>query len=258
MENKETFNAVAEEYEKYRPTYPEQLFEDIIQYTNLQKEDSVLEIGCGTGQATSGMVNKGHTRIICIELGSNLAHLTADKFRTYPAIRVVNSAFEQWDGAGKPFKLAISGTAFHFIEPEYGYRRVAELLDQDGCIGFFWTVHVPQYNEIHNHIRQHYRELAPDLDDSLYPSPAETIQERKEITAKSGLYEDIIVKEYDWIQTFTSQDYIALLNTNSRHRQLPEAVKETLLHRIQNTIDEFGGKIDKDYKVALFLARKSS
>ncbi|MGV2965329.1 hypothetical protein MHB43_12865 [Paenibacillus sp. FSL H8-0317] len=48
MENKETFNLVADEYERYRPVYPSEMFDDIFTYLNLNKEDSILEIGCGT------------------------------------------------------------------------------------------------------------------------------------------------------------------------------------------------------------------
>ncbi|WP_405172451.1 rRNA adenine N-6-methyltransferase family protein [Paenibacillus sp. FSL H8-0280] len=73
MENKETFNLVTHEYERYRPVYPSEMFDDIFTYLNLNKEDSILEIGCGTGQATGGLVSKDYTNITCIELGSNLA-----------------------------------------------------------------------------------------------------------------------------------------------------------------------------------------
>lgn len=30
MENKETFNSIANEYEKYRPTYPNEMYNDIL------------------------------------------------------------------------------------------------------------------------------------------------------------------------------------------------------------------------------------
>ena len=61
---------------------------------------------------------------------------------------------------------------------------------------------------------------SPSFDDSKYPSPDEVIQERKEITERSGLFTDIKVKEYNWIQSCSSDEYVALLNTNSKHQQL--------------------------------------
>jgi ubiquinone/menaquinone biosynthesis C-methylase UbiE len=67
MERKYTFDKVAKEYDKYRPDYPDQLFRDILDYSALNPKDSLLEIGCGTGQATKGFVNLGYQNITCIE-----------------------------------------------------------------------------------------------------------------------------------------------------------------------------------------------
>lgn len=40
MENKETFNLVTNEYERYRPLYPSEMFDEIFTYLNLNKEHS--------------------------------------------------------------------------------------------------------------------------------------------------------------------------------------------------------------------------
>ncbi|MBE7679130.1 class I SAM-dependent methyltransferase [Paenibacillus sp. P13VS] len=256
MENKETFNSIANEYEKYRPTYPNEMYNDIFDYSNLDREDKILEIGCGTGQATGGMVERDYKQITCIEYGDRLAQFTAEKFKSYETIKVINSSFEEWNGEGSPFKLAISGTAFHFIEPKFGYRKVWELLESSGSTAFFWTIHVPMFDELHNEIRSHYKELAPHLDDSTFQTPEETIDERRAITEETGIFTNIMVREYSQFLTYSSDDYVALLNTNSKHRQLPNEQKDILLNKIKNSIDRSGGTICKDHRVALFLGRK--
>ena len=43
--------------------------------------NSILEIGCGTGQATKGFVDLGFDNLTCIELGQNLAEFTHEKFK---------------------------------------------------------------------------------------------------------------------------------------------------------------------------------
>ncbi|WP_217362311.1 class I SAM-dependent methyltransferase [Cohnella herbarum] len=222
----------------------------------MKKEEKILEIGCGTGQATGGLVNKDYKNITCIELGDRLAQFTSDKFKSYTSIKVINTSFEEWDGLGSPFHLAISGTAFHFIEPKIGYRKVWELLDSTGTIGFFWTIHVPMFDEVHNEIRSHYLELAPHLDDSKYRTPEEIINERRIITEYTGIFTDLVVKEYSRLLSYTSCDYVALLNTNSKHRQLPETIRNALLKKIEDTIDRAGGVINKEHRVALFLGKK--
>lgn len=50
MENKETFNLLTNEYERYRPVYPSEMFDDIFTYLNLNKEDSILGLAAERGR----------------------------------------------------------------------------------------------------------------------------------------------------------------------------------------------------------------
>lgn len=47
-----TFNTEAEKYEKMRPGYVSELYEDIFKYIPINKSSNVIEIGIGGGQAT--------------------------------------------------------------------------------------------------------------------------------------------------------------------------------------------------------------
>lgn len=51
MELRETFNTSEENYDRFRPGYPEELFSDIFSYAGLKQGSFVIEIGTGTGQA---------------------------------------------------------------------------------------------------------------------------------------------------------------------------------------------------------------
>ncbi|WP_240877056.1 hypothetical protein [Shimazuella soli] len=63
-----------------------------------------------------------------------------------PNIKVINSPFEVWQSDNTGYDLAISATAFHFIQPQIGYRKVFDLLRNRGSIAFFWTEHVPLFD----------------------------------------------------------------------------------------------------------------
>src|SRR5713226_844608 len=52
MEQRFTFNQVASVYRDARPDYPEALIDDVVSYAGLKPNDAILEVGCGTGQAT--------------------------------------------------------------------------------------------------------------------------------------------------------------------------------------------------------------
>ncbi len=47
-----TFDRVALLYERARPGYPEKLFDDVVSLSGIPPNGWILEIGCGTGQAT--------------------------------------------------------------------------------------------------------------------------------------------------------------------------------------------------------------
>ncbi len=52
-EASERFAAQALDYHRYRPRYPEGVFDDIVRLANLSPEDKAIEIGAGTGIATT-------------------------------------------------------------------------------------------------------------------------------------------------------------------------------------------------------------
>ena len=53
------FDQAAEDYQRTRPVCPPRLFDDLIRLTGLEAGDRVVEIGCGTGQATVPLAERG-------------------------------------------------------------------------------------------------------------------------------------------------------------------------------------------------------
>src|ERR687889_1666147 len=89
-----TFDEAASLYDEVRPGYPEELFDDVVSLSGIPPAGRILEIGCGTGQATVPFARRGY-RILCIELGENLATVTRRNLRMYPQARVRTGDFEQ-------------------------------------------------------------------------------------------------------------------------------------------------------------------
>lgn len=256
MERKHIFSEIAEEVDKYRLTYPNQLFQDVLSYSGIQPPDPILEIGCGFGQATSGFVALGFQRITCVEWAENLARFTREKFQAYPELRVVHSSIESWEGEKNHYKLAISGTANQFIVPAFGYTKVHECLQSGGSIGFCWTVHVQQYDDLFADIRQLYRQYAPHLDDTRMPTPQQAIEDIWQSISGLNLFEDLRVHSYTWDQEYTPSGYVALLNADSQHRQLDVSTRTRLFREIEAAIHRHGGVLKRAQQIALLLGRK--
>src|SRR3712207_5578274 len=78
-----TFDEAASLYDEVRPGYPENLFEDVVSLSGIQAGGRILEIGCGTGQATVPFARRGY-HIQCIELGENMAAVARRNLKGYP------------------------------------------------------------------------------------------------------------------------------------------------------------------------------
>src|SRR5918992_361313 len=136
-----TFDEAASLYDEVRPGYPEDLFDDIVSLSGIRPAGRILEIGCGTGQATVPFARRGY-RILCIELGENMAALARRNLRRYPQAEVRIGAFEESPLEEKAFDLAISATAFHWLDPAVAYPKAAGALRDGGSLALFWNVHV--------------------------------------------------------------------------------------------------------------------
>lgn len=62
------FNEIADEYDRHRPAYPDALIDRACDVAGLAPRTNVLEIGCGTGQLTRSLLERG-LRVTAIEPG---------------------------------------------------------------------------------------------------------------------------------------------------------------------------------------------
>ncbi|HAG42838.1 MAG TPA: hypothetical protein DCL31_04970 [Clostridium sp.] len=58
-------------------------------------DKSLIEVGCGTGQATEPFL-KTKCKVTAVELGENLSSYTREKFKSYKNLNVVQSVFEKY------------------------------------------------------------------------------------------------------------------------------------------------------------------
>ncbi len=86
------FNEVPELYDRVRPGYPDALFADLATITGLGDRPSVLEIGCGTGQATRSLAALGYP-VTAVEPGAEMAAVARRRLAAFPAVGVETSTF---------------------------------------------------------------------------------------------------------------------------------------------------------------------
>ena len=76
MELRLKFNEDEQNYDRYRPGYPDALMQDVIESFHAGTQSRIMEIGIGTGQATQPILDTG-CDLTAVELGENLARFAA-------------------------------------------------------------------------------------------------------------------------------------------------------------------------------------
>lgn len=250
-----TFNTVAEKYEKMRPGYVPELYEDIFNYIPVNKKSNVVEVGIGGGQATLPILKTG-CNLTAVEYGSELAELCREKFREYPNFSAVTAKFEDFKCDDNTCDLIYSASAFHWIPEEVGYKKVFGLLKSGGVFARFANHPFKDKGreEIHDALQKIYSVYMKGTLSNIEYSKTDA-QERADIAGKYGFI-DIGFKLYHRTRTFTSKEYTSLLGTYSDHIAIEERTRRKFFSEIETAIDNLGGKITIYDTIDLQLARK--
>jgi SAM-dependent methyltransferase len=251
-----TFGEDAERYDRARPGYPRELFDELAALTRIGPGCRVLEIGCGTGQATVPLAERG-CDITAVELSQELAGLTRRKLTGFP-VRVEVAAFEEWPLPADRFDVVFSATAFHWIDPQVRVAKAAEALRPGGALATVATHHVADGDRgFFDDVQECYERFDPETPAGLrLPRAADVPLDAEEL---SPHFDSPIFRRYEWQQPYTTAEYIDVLLTYSGHRAMEPDAQRALLDCIADLIDtRHDGRITKAYLNELRVATKSS
>src|SRR5256885_9205383 len=113
------FNEVPELYDRVRPGYPDALSADLAAVTGLGARSAVLEVGCGTGQATRSLAALG-CAVTAVEPGAEMAALARQRLAAFGNVTVETAAFERGDGPGRRFDALRAAASWHWVGPSVG------------------------------------------------------------------------------------------------------------------------------------------
>jgi trans-aconitate methyltransferase len=253
------FNSAVDDYDAIRPGYPHALIDDVIALANLPDNANLLEVGCGTGQATLPFAARGY-RLLCLDIGSDILAAAARKLAAYPNVCFQHSAFEDWtpQTGTEPFHLIFSATAFHWIPREVGYTKAASLLKKGGALAVFTNQHPEPYTGFFSEVQAVYARYSPFFKTpTSHPAKEMAFQTEAAYIQSTGLFTSVTVRTYPWSWTYTAAEYVRLLNTYSDHLAMPADQRARLYQEITALIDRsYGGKVERPYLSLLYLAKK--
>jgi SAM-dependent methyltransferase len=248
-----TFEEAPELYDRSRPVLPDQVFDDLVVFAGLQAGGSVVEIGCGTGQATEPLARRG-IEIIAIELGERLATLAQSKLVSFPSVKIIVSSFEDWDPGAKRFDAVIAVNSFHWLDPELRFAKSAELLNTGGALAVVGSrILVDRLADpIWAGLQADYAEVG--LSCRPWAAPGE-LRDRSAEFATCG-FRLVATKRYLVPIRFDTDTLFAFLQTSPWHHVLDEAPRCRLFARVRERLEaRSSSTIAATMVVALYIAR---
>jgi SAM-dependent methyltransferase len=254
----QAFDGVAQDYERFRPGYPEALREYLEEHAALKSGARILEIGVGPGQATRLFLGRGY-RIVGIEPGDRLRTVAWETLDQPADLTLEAGTFENWDDEKRSFDLIYSGSAFHWVNPEIGFPKAARLLRPGGNLALFWNMFPDPSDPVWEELTQIYQRLAPEIAASRCGRKfTEKVEERRQQILDTRLFSDLSVGHFPWSIVYSATDYLKLIMTYSDHIVLPVEQRKILLKELEAVIHRHGGVITRPWDTVLFLARVSS
>jgi SAM-dependent methyltransferase len=235
------FGAEAERYDRFRPSYPAEIIDRLVEH----RPAVAVDAGCGTGKAARLVVERD-VAVVGVEPDHRMAAIA----RRY-GIDVTVSTLEDWDAI--ECDLMYSAQAWHWFDPLRGAQVAAVSIRPGGQWAAFWNY---ESDESFASARDGvYRQLSPDLLDQHASSHEDgfraTIAHGLEST---GAFGELVVDDVAWTDHVTVADAVERLASHSHHRllepDLAAAINEALLIELGAPTDV----LDLSYTTRIFTA----
>ncbi len=256
---RQTFTKTAEDYDAIRPGYLPELIEDITNFSGIPEGGSILEVGCGTGQATLPFAQRGY-RMLCLDIGPEMLAIARHKLAPYPNVRFEQVAFEHWSEPPIPFDLLISATAFHWVPRDVAYVKAARVLKPGGSLAVFSNEHPSPFTGFFIEVQHVYDRYKPKSTAGMSrhdrPLLEQKVEQERARIEETGLFAEVMVRTYPWTQKYSTSEYLRLLNTYSDNLIMEEGARRSMFQGIAELIERrYGGQVEKEYLAVLYLAR---
>jgi SAM-dependent methyltransferase len=250
----ESFGSVAATYDEARPGYPDALVARIVAES---PGPGVLDVGCGTGIAGRQFQAAG-----CTVLGIEPDQRMAD-FACARGLDVEVATFENWPSAGRTFDAVVAAQSWHWVDPVAGAVKAAALLRPCGRLAIFGHVFEPP-DEVAAPFAAAYRRAAPNSPFSNQPArrPLSSYQRLYAKVAdairQTNQFGHIEQWRFDWEQTYTSDQWLALLPTTGGLTQLSSDKTADILNAVGTAIDTLGGSFTMQYVTLATTAARTA
>jgi SAM-dependent methyltransferase len=273
------FDRIAADYDRHRPTYPEQLVDLACDLAGLERGAEVLEIGCGSGQLTGSLLARG-LRVTAIEPGARLAALAGRRLAGLGDLSIVNANFEDARLPQGQFQAVFSASAIHWVDPDVGWQRAADALVPGGMLALvqYFGLSDPSSDDDQQALLGAIAAIAPDVaaDWPRYRDLEGTVagvRERRENISEAwswlsgheltreyatGLFDGAEIAATPTLMEHTAAELNSLMGTMSFWSRLSREQHESIAKANRDFYEQLGRPIRSSTVACLLTARRTA
>lgn len=235
MERALSFGSVAEDYERYRPGYPDDLVELIIgRATGVVGR--AIEIGAGTGKATRVFARAG-IEVTATEPDPQMLAVLRRECAGLP-VRAELKAYEEVVPGPEPYDLWYAAAALHWTRREGRWERAAALLRSGGLVASFGgpmdidddELAAAEFAVVERYLPGHSIEApSPGADGMNWPADELLAADRFTDVRQHTVPRRMIMQRVD---------YLRHLNTISAYRMLPDADRDAIFAQLTELLPD--------------------
>jgi ubiquinone/menaquinone biosynthesis C-methylase UbiE len=218
------FDEIAAEYDRRRPTYPDELVDRACQVAGIGSGDHVLEVGCGSGQLTRGLLARG-LRVTALEPGKSLIALARQNLEGAGEVEFVNAQFEDAVLPREHFQAVLSASAFHWVDPAVSWQKAADVLAPGGTLALvqYFGLEEPRSKPDQEAALAAVRKVAPDIA-ANWPAYRDLDATLAGVEQRRGNVSEV----WAWLGSYDlGQDYAARLFTGVQVAVMPKLIEQT-------------------------------
>lgn len=134
----EHFSSKVANYIKYRPSYPQQIIEQIMNITDLCPAAKIADIGAGTGIFTQLLLENNFS-VTAIEPNRYMLAAAKENLSVYPFFTYLNNKAEDTGLTSQSLDLIVAAQSFHWFNNDTTKQEFRRILKTNGYLALIWN-----------------------------------------------------------------------------------------------------------------------
>lgn len=257
-DGKTIFNALAEQYDAYRPHYPAEAIGFLVTIGELDRTSDVADIGSGTGRVALELAK--YVRVVyAIDTAAAMLDKLAARSQEdgLTNIRIIEASGEETTLPDESLELAVLPQSFHWMDKPRALREIHRILSDSKPLVIMWNQATNIDDAYYRQITSLIKSFNPD-----YHGGSDIVSsDFRAALEASGLFEPVERITFPFTLNYTIESYVGFLLSKSyigaaiTVDRLPDFIET--VHGLLRT-DFPHGAVTERYETVMLVARRKA